>query len=68
MVDTRLEKNHRMKMKRGRKGLYLTKDALWENAVHESGHAVIAAKLGVLNLRGKTKHGVGLSEDVVASA
>lgn len=52
-----------------KKNLRMTKAALRENAIHECGHAVIAAQLGVIAPNGRTKmwaggrgrHGIGLN-------
>jgi hypothetical protein len=52
-----------------KKNLRMTKAALLENAVHECGHAVIAAHLGVIARNGRTKlwaggrgrNGIGLN-------
>jgi hypothetical protein len=52
-----------------KKNLRMTKAALLENAIHECGHAIIGAHLGVLAANGRTKlwaggrgrHGIGMN-------
>jgi len=52
-----------------KKNLRMTEAALRENAIHECGHAVIAARLGVIAPNGRTKmwaggrgrHGIGMN-------